>query len=218
MNNGFFITIEGGDGSGKTTQLEFMKEYFREKGENAIFTREPGGTPIGEKIRGIILDQDNREMEPMTEMLLYAASRAQLVEQVIKPALARGRIVVCDRYTDSSIAYQGYGRGLGNSVSAVNTYAMAGCVPDLTFLLKLDPEKGSERAGEEYGQDRIENEDTEFHRAVYEGYLQIEKQEPDRIVGIDASQSIEEVRLQIQEYLDRMMRNRKVAETWAAEE
>ena len=151
MNRGFFITFEGGDGSGKSTQISILKESLIEKGYDVILTREPGGTDISEKIRELILDPENGEMEDITEAYLYAAARAQLVRQLIKPALEEGKVVICDRFVDSSIAYQGFGRGLGDAVGVINTYAVDDCMPDLTILLKLDPERGSSRiAGREH--------------------------------------------------------------------
>ena len=145
MKKGLFITIEGPDGSGKSTQIEKLRVYLEKKGYKAILTREPGGTEISEKIRNIILDKNNKEMNNMTEALLYAASRAQHVAEVIKPALEMGETVICDRFIDSSIAYQGYGRGIGEPVRVINEYAVAGCMPDITFLLKLDPRIGKGR-------------------------------------------------------------------------
>ena len=174
MYKGLFITIEGPDGSGKSTQIQFMKEFFQERNLACLFTREPGGTSIGEKLRGIILDKENSEMCDMTEALLYAASRAQHVEELIKPALEDGLIVVCDRFIDSSIAYQGYGRGLGDSVRIINEFAVNGCMPDVTFLMELDPGIGKSRI-EESEQDRLELEKIEFHQKVYEGYKEIAK-------------------------------------------
>ena len=192
MNRGFFITFEGGDGSGKSTQISILKESLIEKGYDVILTREPGGTDISEKIRELILDPENGEMEDITEAYLYAAARAQLVRQLIKPALEEGKVVICDRFVDSSIAYQGFGRGLGDAVGVINTYAVDDCMPDLTILLKLDPERGSSRiAGREH--DRIEQASDEFHRKVYEGYLELEKNYPERIFGVDASGTIEEI-------------------------
>ena len=200
MKSGLFISVEGPDGSGKSTQLGYIKRYLEERGVSAVFTREPGGTPISEKIRSVILDVRNEGMEPMTEALLYAASRAQLVSQVIKPALERGKVVVCDRYVGSSIAYQGMGRGLGDSVAVMNSFATGGCLPDLTLLLKIDPVKGRARiAG---AGDRIEKEDIEFHRRVYKGYLELEKHYPERIKGIDADRPAEEVSADIGRCLD----------------
>ena len=192
MSKGYFITFEGGDGSGKSTQIELLKDYLTDKGYNVILTREPGGTPISEKIRNIILDNENAEMCDMTETMLYAAARAQLVDQVIKPAVDRGDIVICDRFVDSSIAYQAYGRGLGDVVWDINKNAVSSYMPDLTVLLKLDPEKGMNRIkGRE--QDRIESSSDDFHRRVYEGYLKLEEEFPDRIKGIDASRGIDEI-------------------------
>lgn len=195
MNKGLFITVEGPDGSGKSTQIEYIKGYMQANGREAIFTREPGGTPISEKIRAIILDKENKELDPMTEAFLYAASRSQHVSQLIRPALERGRIVVCDRFVDSSIAYQEYARGLGECVSIINEYAIGGCIPDLTILLKVDPEVALARLTGP--SDRLESEDIEFHRAVYRGYEELEKKFPDRIFSVDASLTAEEVRAQI---------------------
>ena len=200
--------MEGGDGSGKTTQLEFVRRYLAEHGEDVLFTREPGGTPIGERIRAIILDPENREMEDMTEALLYAASRAQLVRQVIMPALERGRTVVCDRYVDSSIAYQGYGRGMGDSVAAINSYAIDGCMPDLTILLDVDPEAGRQRIGSDGRPlDRLEEENLAFHRRVHDGYLALSMRFPDRIAVIDGTQPIDAVSEQIAAKLAKVLLN-----------
>ncbi|MGI6737550.1 MAG: dTMP kinase [Anaerovoracaceae bacterium] len=207
MKKGIFITVEGGDGAGKSTQLDFIRRYLEDRGENALFTREPGGTPISEKIRAIILDKHNTDMSPITEMLLYAASRAQHVQQLIGPALSRGRIVVCDRFVDSSIVYQGYARGLGDQVSVVNGYAIGGYLPDITFLLKVDPAVGAARI-EDAEHDRLENESPAFHEKVYQGYLRLEQQFPDRVVGIDAGGTVEEVNRQIQWHLDRLLQER----------
>jgi len=192
MSRGFFITFEGGDGSGKSTQIGILRDRLTEAGYDVILTREPGGTQISEKIRELILDPDNSEMDDMTEAMLYAAARAQLVRQLIKPALEEGKVVICDRFVDSSIAYQAFGRGLGDAVGVINTYAVDDCMPDLTILLRLDPERGSDRiAGRAH--DRIEQASDEFHRKVYEGYLKLEEMYPDRILGIDASGTIEEI-------------------------
>lgn len=204
MKKGLFITVEGGDGSGKTTQLSFIRSYLEERGEDVLFTREPGGTPISEKIRTLILDPANKEMDPMTEALLYAASRAQLVNEVIRPALQAGKIVVCDRYVDSSIAYQGYARGLGDSVLNINGFAIGDCVPDATILIKVDPARSRARI-DAASMDRMEQENMRFHQKVYEGYLALEKAYPDRIIGIDGEQSIEAVSGQIAAQLDRLL-------------
>ena len=204
MNRGFFITFEGGDGSGKSTQISILKESLIEKGYDVILTREPGGTDISEKIRELILDPENGEMEDITEAYLYAAARAQLVRQLIKPALEEGKVVICDRFVDSSIAYQGFGRGLGDAVGVINTYAVDDCMPDLTILRKLDPERGSSRiAGREH--DRIEQASDDFHRKVYEGYLKLEEKYPDRILGVDASGTIQEIADEISRRVDEIM-------------
>ena len=147
MREGYFISFEGGDGSGKSTQIQILREFLEERGYDVILTREPGGTPISEKIRSIILDKANSEMDDMTEALLYAAARAQLVSQVIRPALEEGKVVICDRFVDSSMAYQAYARGLGDSVKTINAFAVGDCMPDLTILLKVNPQVGSSRIG-----------------------------------------------------------------------
>lgn len=212
MKKGLFITMEGPDGSGKSTQLDFLKNYFEKRGEKALFTREPGGTPISEKIRNIILDKANSEMDYVTEAFLYAASRAQLVSQVIRPAIDRGRTVICDRYVDSSIAYQGYGRNLGSMIEEINCHAIQDCVPDVTFLLKIESQKGISRIEAQEGdmgiKDRLEEETISFHNEVLNGYLDLEKKYPDRIIGIDASRSIEEVSREIEININRILRER----------
>lgn len=210
VGKGLFITVEGPDGAGKSTQIEFIKKYFDERGLAVLYTREPGGTVISEKIRNIILDKEHTEMAPMTEAMLYAAARAQLVQQVIKPAVMEGKIVICDRFVDSSIAYQGYGRGLGASVWDINKYAVDGCMPDLTLLLMVDSEKGIGRVknlGSE-NMDRMEKEKIDFHRKVYDGYLSLANKFPERIASIDASQTIEKVSEAIGRELDRCLENR----------
>ena len=192
MREGYFISFEGGDGSGKSTQIQILREFLEERGYDVILTREPGGTPISEKIRSIILDKANSEMDDMTEALLYAAARAQLVSQVIRPALEEGKVVICDRFVDSSMAYQAYARGLGDSVETINAFAVGDCMPDLTILLKVNPQVGSSRIGNRE-RDRIELASSDFHKKVYEGYLQLEKLYPERIVGIDAADTIENI-------------------------
>lgn len=200
MKKGLFISFEGMDGSGKSTQIQRLKEYLEKKGCRVILTREPGGTPIGEKIRDIILDRENREMRCMTEALLYAASRAQHVEQVIKPALEEGKVVICDRFVDSSIAYQGYGRSMGNAVEEINRYAVAGCMPDVTFLMRVPPETGSGRI-EGREKDRIEMEPDAFHTEVYRGYEALAERWPQRIVSVDASGSVDDIEKIIRGYM-----------------
>ena len=207
MSRGIFISIEGPDGSGKSTQIENIKEFFHDKNMDIIFTREPGGTPIGERIREIILDRNCSEMDPMTEAMLYAAARAQHVAQVIRPALEKGKIVICDRFVDSSIAYQGYGRKLGEAVASINCFAVKECMPDVTILLKLDPSVGKHRIREDQ-QDRLEAEREAFHQEVYKGYLELEKNFPDRIVGIDAGRGIDEIKVDIYEKLEKILSDR----------
>lgn len=206
MKRGLFISIEGPDGSGKSTQINLLRDFFNCQERAVILTREPGGTVISEKIRQIILDKEHTEMDPMTEALLYAAARAQHVAEIIKPALEEGITVICDRFVDSSIAYQGYGRQLAQPVQVINEYAVAGCMPDVTFLLKIDPSVGKKRIREEE-QDRLEKEKLEFHQAVFQGYLAMEKAYPQRIIGIDASRSIEEVSQDILVHLSRLSKD-----------
>ena len=202
---GIFITFEGPDGSGKTTQIKLLAEYLRERGMKVLTTREPGGTKISEDIRAIILDPANTEMDGMTEALLYAAARAQHVAQLIKPALEEGCAVLSDRFMDSSIAYQGYARRLGDSIRVINEYAVAGTQPDLIFFMDLDPEVGLKRACRRKALDRLEKESLDFHRAVYEGYLELAKIYADRYAVIDASRSadevFEEIKARTEEYL-----------------
>ena len=203
MAKGIFITLEGTDGSGKTTQLAFLREYLENLGREVLVTREPGGTPIGEKLREILLDPAHTAMDDRTEVLLYAAARAQHVEELIRPALTRGAVVLSDRFTDSSVAYQGYGRELGSVVREVNDFATAGLKPDITFFLALPPSEGRKRM-EARDLDRIEKERLSFHERVYAGYLAAAAEEPERIRVIDASKSIEEVRGEIRADLDEL--------------
>ena len=207
MARGLFITIEGPDGSGKSTQIQYIKEYLEANHIPCLFTREPGGTPISEKLRNIILDKENAEMCDMAEALLYAASRAQHVEELIKPALDAGKVVVCDRFIDSSIAYQGYGRELGDAVRIINEYAVGGCMPELTFLMELDPSIGKSRISADV-QDRLELEKIEFHNRVYEGYKEIAKLYADRFVCINAARAKEEIRADIIGCLEKVLQDR----------
>lgn len=207
MKRGLFITMEGGDGSGKSTQIEFLRQYFEEKGIEYIITREPGGTPISEKIRAIILDKNNSDMDPMTEALLYVASRAQHVNQLIGPSIERGKMVICDRFVDSSIAYQGYGRNLGEIVGVINSYAIRKYMPDVTFLFELPVEMGLGRLTG--NKDRLENEEIAFHQAVNEGYRKIKDMYPDRVIPIDAGRTIEEIRIDIRDHIERILESIK---------
>ena len=197
-----FITLEGPEGSGKTSHLPYLVEYLREKGHVVFPTREPGGTSISEQIRDILHDLKNAEMHPRTETLLYQAARAQIVEQVIKPRLADGEIVISDRYYDSTIAYQGYGHQQDlEQIRQLVKYATGGLVPDLTVLLDLDVEIGLKRKkkGDEWN--RMDAYTVEFHRRVRAGYLEMVRQEPKRWVVVDAEQKWQSV----QEELRRMI-------------
>lgn len=177
-----FVSFEGCEGVGKTTQLNLLKEYLRSTNQNAVYVREPGSTDISEQIRKVILDPKNREMKDMTEALLYASSRAQLVRQIIKPALEKGELVICDRYVDSSIAYQGYARGLGaETIKQINAPAMDGCLPDVTVFIDLRP---SEAWRTFPTSDRMEQESADFHDKVYEGYIDEIRISPERFVRI----------------------------------
>jgi len=202
MQKGLFITFEGTDGSGKTTQITLIKEFLSNKGYEVVLSREPGGTRVSELIRDLILDPANVEIYPLTEMILYAASRAQHVAQVIKPAIDMGKIVICDRFVDSSYAYQGCGRGVDlKIVTDVNRVAIDGMIPDITFFLDIDPEIAIARRINSTGADRIEQEKIDFHTRVYDGYKKMALLYPDRIKTIDANKSIEEISFQINEYL-----------------
>ncbi len=191
---GIFITMEGPDGSGKTTQIDLLKKYLEHKGYDIVIAREPGGTTIGEAIREIILNPDYKEMGHMTELLLYASARAQLVNQVIKPALAEGKAVICDRFVESSAVYQGIGRGLGvDTVYEVNNFALGDVKPKLTIFMDLDAEDGIKRKKKQAELDRMEQEDLSFHKRVVEGYRQLAKLYPERIVPINATLPIDEI-------------------------
>lgn len=191
---GIFITIEGGDGSGKSTQIDLLMSYFDEHGFKVLLTREPGGTPISEKIREVILDSNNVEMDNMTEVLLYAAARAQHVAEFIKPSIEQGKVVICDRFVDSSVVYQGYARGVGiDAVEDINSYATLGLIPDLTILLDLPPDLGLFRKKNQQALDRLELESDAFHLKVNEGYRLLAKRHQNRILTVDATKSIEDI-------------------------
>ena len=208
IKRGKFITFEGGDGSGKSTQIRLAIQWLCESGEDVLLTREPGGTPIGEKIRGVLLDPDNAEMTDMTEMLLYAAARAQLAREIIEPVLKAGRNVVCDRWADSSMVYQGAARGLGKAVRVVNEYAAGELFsPDATILLDLDPEEALKRAAGEGGIDRIEALGISYQEKVRAAYLELAAECPDRIHVIDASGSVEEVHARVRKALTGVLGN-----------
>ena len=203
MKKGYFISFEGMDGSGKSTQIARLKSYLEKRGFQVVLTREPGGTQLGEKIRRIILDPVNRDMSDLAEAMLYAASRAQHVDELIKPAVDSGKIVICDRFLDSSIAYQGYGRGLGDCVDVINRYAVGDYIPDLTFLMKVKPHVSTERI-KGRRKDRIEMEADSFHQAVYDGYERLQRKYPQRIVAIDAARTIDQIQQEIIRHMEEL--------------
>ncbi|MBC8587274.1 dTMP kinase [Paratissierella segnis] len=191
---GKFITLEGPDGSGKSTILNLIGDYLERKGIDFIISREPGGTVIGEKIRDIVLDNKNTNMGPETEALLYAAARGQHVYEKIMPALESGKTVVCDRFVLSSLAYQGVGRDLGiEKVKMINDFGLRGIYPDLILFFHIDPELTLKRKMLKEAGDRLEQEGAEFHRKVYQGYMELLKKYPKNIKIIDADKSINEV-------------------------
>lgn len=191
MKKGLFITLEGADGCGKTTQLNLLKEYLTSRGYEIVVTREPGGKGLGEKLREILLNYDG-EVSDRCEAFLYLADRAQNIDTIIKPAINSGKIVLCDRHTDSSVAYQGYGREQNiDNINMLNELAVNGVHPDLTIVFDIDTETSMERVGAE--KDRLESAGIEFHRRVRNGYLEIAKKNPQRIKVVDASQTIEDV-------------------------
>ncbi len=189
-----FITLEGPDGSGKSTQVKALGERLRAQGHNVCLTREPGGTDIGDQIRAVLHDLKNTAMQPRAEILLYSASRAQVVGEVIQPHLQRGGVVVCDRYADSTLAYQGYGHGLDLDVlRAITHFATGGLKPDLTLLLDLEAEAGLRRRKAGGDWNRLDAYDLEFHQRVREGYLTLAAEEPARWVILPADAGVEEL-------------------------
>jgi dTMP kinase len=193
-----FITFEGSEGSGKTSQVPLLAETLRQQGYAALTTREPGGTPIVEQIRKVILDLKNTDMHPRTEILLFQAARAQHVEQVIRPHLAQGGIVLCDRYADSTLAYQGYGRQTDLvELRKIIYYATGGLTPDLTLLFDMDVMDGLRRRSKGGDVNRLDSLDLAFYERVRQGYLSLAAAEPQRWVLIDASRSITEVQAQV---------------------
>ena len=183
---GKFITFEGCEGSGKSTQVAMFREYLEKNGIDYVFTREPGGTEIAEKIRGIILDVKNAEMTDECEALLYSAARAQHIKEKIIPALNEGKLVLCDRYIDSSYAYQAYARGLGiDFIKKINSYAVDNCMPDYTVFLNISSTDAFLRKGGQDKDDRLEQVGLEFHKKVFDGYKKVIDAEPDRFLIID---------------------------------
>jgi dTMP kinase len=202
-----FVTFEGPEGCGKTTQVAQLAESLRSRHHDVIATREPGGTSIGDQVREILHSPGNRSMRPAAELLLYCASRAQLVADVIQPHLERGGIVLSDRYADSSIAYQGYGRGLDrDALRTIITFATNGLRPDLTLLLDLAVEEGLRRRRDGGGEwNRLDQEALDFHRRVREGYLLLAKAEPDRWVIVDAARGVDRVQAHIREIVEQKL-------------
>lgn len=204
-----FITLEGIEGSGKTTQINNISRFLENKGHNCVITREPGGTKIGRKIRSILLDPENKGMEPMAELLLYFSDRVQHVKKLIQPALSEGKTVICDRYFDATLVYQGYARGLDiKLITRLHELILEGLKPDITLLLDLSPETGLARAWEQIGngsrsgdETRFEKEALSFHKKIRAGYLELARLEPQRFRVIDASQEKNKVQMDIEKVL-----------------
>lgn len=211
MNKGLFIVFEGGEGAGKSTILDKICIWLEGVGYSCIKTREPGGIKISEKIRSVILDNKNTEMDERTEALLYAAARRQhLVEKVI-PALKSGKIVLCDRFIDSSLAYQGYARGIGiDEILNINKFAIEGFMPDLSIFFDLDPKLGLDRINKDRLREvnRLDNEKIDFHYRVREGYNLVMKMSSDRMVRIDASKNIDEVYNDVKDIINKYLEKR----------
>lgn len=202
-SKGLFITFEGGDGCGKTTQLSLVEKYLSEKGKNIIKTREPGSVGLGQKLREVLLHYDG-DVASTAEAFLFLADRAQHIDKIVLPAIKEGKIVLCDRHTDSTIAYQGYGRGEDiEQINHLNNIATQGLKPHLTLVFDVSEEVAQTRVGDE--KDRMESAGNDFHRRVRNGYLEIAKQEPNRVKVIDANLSIEEVFEQVKKYIDEVI-------------
>ncbi len=204
-----FITFEGIEGSGKTTQIRLFAERLKRQNRQVLQTREPGGCPIADQIRGILLHPENAAMDSRTELLLYAAARAQHIEQIVRPALQQGKVVLCDRYTDATMAYQGDGRGLDRKlIQQLNHLASGGCTPKLTLLFDLPIEIGLGRARQreaelqDSSEGRFEREQLDFHQRIRDGYLTLARNDSDRIKIVDASRSLDDVTLQVADILD----------------
>ncbi|MGI6665573.1 MAG: dTMP kinase [Christensenellaceae bacterium] len=188
MKKGLFITFEGVDGCGKSTQMRFLAEHLQNKGYECVLTREPGGCKIAEEIRAILLDPENKGMNSKAEVLLFAAARIQHIDEVILPALREGKIVLCDRYLDSNFAYQGYGRELGEAyVLQANEYALTHAMPDATLFFAYPPENAFARMNEAKEMDRLEQENAAFFKRVYEGFVKVAEENKERIISIDPS-------------------------------
>jgi dTMP kinase len=210
MMRGFFITFEGTEGSGKSTQIEILARHLIRGGHKVVTTREPGGTAFGEQIRRVLLSVKNRRLDPRAELFLYLASRTQHLEEVIFPAMKKGKIVLCDRFSDATVAYQGFGRQLDMKVvrTAVG-YAAKGLSPDLTLLLDLDVRLGLARVKDRGRSNRLDREQREFHQRVRVGYLRLARLEPGRIKIVEAAQSPQDVAKDIQKIMDRYLGSRR---------
>ena len=205
---GLFIVMEGPDGSGKTTQINLLEQYLKEAGYECLITREPGGTVIGEEVRELILNPEYKEMSPVTEMLLYAASRAQLVHEVIGPALEAGRIVISDRFVDSSIVYQGIARNLGISTgAAVNAPGIGIYRPDGIFFIDLSEAEGIRRKKNQKKLDRMEQESIDFHHLVSEGYRKVLAERPE-VIKIDGGKDIDVIQKKIRNHVDELLKKK----------
>ena len=205
---GLFIVMEGPDGSGKTTQINLLEQYLKEAGYECLITREPGGTVIGEEVRELILNPEYKEMSPVTEMLLYAASRAQLVHEVIGPALEAGRIVISDRFVDSSIVYQGIARNLGiSTVAAVNAPGIGIYRPDGIFFIDLSEAEGIRRKKNQKKLDRMEQESIDFHHLVSEGYRKVLAERPE-VIRIDGGKDIDVIQKKIRNHVDELLKKK----------
>ena len=205
---GLFIVMEGPDGSGKTTQINLLEQYLKEAGYECLITREPGGTVIGEEVRELILNPEYKEMSPVTEMLLYAASRAQLVHEVIGPALEAGRIVISDRFVDSSIVYQGIARNLGiSTVAAVNASGIGIYRPDGIFFIDLSEAEGIRRKKNQKKLDRMEQESIDFHHLVSEGYRKVLAERPE-VIKIDGGKNIDVIQKKIRNHVDELLKKK----------
>ncbi|HUK57256.1 MAG TPA: dTMP kinase [Nitrospiria bacterium] len=209
---GFFITFEGIEGSGKSTQIEILAHHLLREGHKVVTTREPGGTAFGEQIRRVLLSIKNRRLDTRAELFLYLASRTQHLEEVILPALKKGTIVLCDRFSDATLAYQGFGRRLDmNIVRAAVDYAAKGLIPDLTLLLDLDVGVGLNRVRDRGRSNRMDREQREFHQRVRAGYRRLARTEPGRIKIVEASQTPEDVAKDVKMMVDRRLVRRPVA-------
>jgi dTMP kinase len=208
MGKGLFITFEGGEGSGKTTQVNRLAQFLTDKGHKVITTREPGGTPEGERIRDLLVQREGGEWNPISEVLLLFAARAMHVDQVIKPALAKGKIVISDRFTDSTRAYQGHGHNFPlQTIEDLNNLVVGNFAPDVTFLLDIETEKGLARSGRRMAaealhikqtEDRFEKMEVDFHERLRKGFLEIAKKEPERVKIIDANKKPDDIAAEIQ--------------------